>query len=266
MDRKVGDALIAVISNGEELRIYSKIPGFYFEESLLYRFGLSELRDKQNLETLEKLLSRQSLMSLEVFKSLKDRKNEIRQVHNEIENLRKNFAQDKTIREEKIKLLQIEIEKEKQTILEKEQTLTDDVDSYFYILGVPKITNVMPEKNKPISEYQKTETVIPQFRPSSSKGRAFKDAILEILLEANGPVDSNEIVERIGQRFRNQLTEYELEREQSGQIRWIHYVHAARQHLVSGGLLLKDTPRGQWQISEKGKRVVKENGKGQVRN
>jgi hypothetical protein len=65
-------------------------------------------------------------MSLEVFKSLEDRKNEIRQVHNEIENLRKNFAQDKTIREGKIKLLQIEIEKEKQTILEKEQGLCLD--------------------------------------------------------------------------------------------------------------------------------------------
>jgi len=251
------DALIAVISNGDEFRIYSKIHGFYFGESMLYRFTLSELCDSRNLVILEQLLSRKSLRSGEAFKAIEARVNEIRYVYNDIHRMKESVSQENIERNEKIAALKTDIERERQAIREANQKLKDEVDSYFQVLGLLNPTGSEDADEQSRMNSYKNGFVVQTSRARPSKGYAFKEAILEILVEAGGKLDSKEVVKRIGRRFEGQLTEYDLEKEASGQIRWVHYVHAARQHLVNSGLLVRDTPRAEWEISEQGKRYLR---------
>ena len=111
-------AMLAIIANGEEIRIYSPfMQGFSFEKRCLYVIKRMELVD--NLDVLERFLSRESLINADVPEYIKEREEELKNAYKEMERLESHYDDEiKKIKEQieglntKIKDLQSE-QKEK---------------------------------------------------------------------------------------------------------------------------------------------------------
>lgn len=82
--------------------------------------------------------------------------------------------------------------------------------------------------------------------------------ILTVLGDHGGRAASREVVAEVGEIVGAKLTPKDLERLSSGVIRWENRVHFTRLRLIERGLLKKDSPRGVWEISDKGDALVRE--------
>lgn len=77
--------------------------------------------------------------------------------------------------------------------------------------------------------------------------------ILQALVERGGAVPAREVVEAVGSLLKPKLTALDQERLRSGSVRWQSRVQFVRLRLVEQGLLAKDSPRGMWSVTEKGR-------------
>lgn len=71
-------ALLTVIANGTEIRIYSPLRGIPFEKSLLYSFRRQNLARESVWGTVSELLHNENLQSRNVLKKIYEREREIR--------------------------------------------------------------------------------------------------------------------------------------------------------------------------------------------
>lgn len=71
-------ALLAVIANGSEIRVYSPLRGVEFERSLLYSVRRADVVDDSVWQTLSGLLGYESLQSKNVIKLIEAREKEIK--------------------------------------------------------------------------------------------------------------------------------------------------------------------------------------------
>lgn len=85
--------------------------------------------------------------------------------------------------------------------------------------------------------------------------------ILEELDAHNGSAPAREITQAVGARLSDRLTKLDQERVGSGDIRWENRVHFTRLRLRERGLLKSGSPRGIWELTERGRRAAK---KGEV--
>jgi hypothetical protein len=76
--------------------------------------------------------------------------------------------------------------------------------------------------------------------------------ILRCLKERRGRAPSREVVEAVGEALGDKLTELDRQPLKSGDIRWENRVAFVRLRLIERGELVKKSPRGTWEISEKG--------------
>ena len=85
----------------------------------------------------------------------------------------------------------------------------------------------------------------------------FFEPILLVLKEMGGSGEAVELVERVGQAMKPMLrdVDYELLKG-DGKPRWEKTFHWARWEMVKDGLLKPDSPRGVWEISEKGRTLL----------
>ena len=77
--------------------------------------------------------------------------------------------------------------------------------------------------------------------------------ILRCLEERGGRAPSREVVEAVGEALGNKLTELDRQELKSGDIRWENRAAFVRLRLVERGELVKNSPRGTWEISDKGR-------------
>jgi Mrr N-terminal domain len=77
--------------------------------------------------------------------------------------------------------------------------------------------------------------------------------ILRCLQERGGRAPSREVVEAVGEALRDKLTELDKQPLKSGDIRWENRAAFVRLRLVERGELVKKSPRGTWEISDKGR-------------
>lgn len=77
--------------------------------------------------------------------------------------------------------------------------------------------------------------------------------ILRCLEERGGRAPSREVVEAVGQTLGDKLTELDKQPLKSGDIRWENRVAFVRLRLVERSELVKKSPRGTWEISDKGR-------------
>jgi hypothetical protein len=77
--------------------------------------------------------------------------------------------------------------------------------------------------------------------------------ILQVLADAGGRLPTREVVAAVGERVADKLRELDHEPTTSGRPRWESRVQFARLALTERGDLVKDSPRGVWEISETGK-------------
>jgi hypothetical protein len=83
--------------------------------------------------------------------------------------------------------------------------------------------------------------------------REYEVPILRCLDERGGRAPSREVIEAVGETLAGELTELDKRPLQSGGIRWQKRAAFVRLRLVERGELVRDSPRGTWEISDKGR-------------
>ncbi|MEM3484447.1 MAG: winged helix-turn-helix domain-containing protein [Candidatus Methanomethyliaceae archaeon] len=87
---------------------------------------------------------------------------------------------------------------------------------------------------------------------------AFRQPILEALVELGGSGTLEQVLEIVGKKMENILNGYDrmpLPSDPSS-IRWKNTAQWCRNTMVREGLLKADSPRGIWEISDKGREEV----------
>ena len=80
--------------------------------------------------------------------------------------------------------------------------------------------------------------------------------ILKISIQYGGQVETYKIMDIIWRDYKHILSEKDVsDYEISKEPRWKNHIRFARQHLIEMGCLAKNSPRGTWEITEKGRQV-----------
>lgn len=89
---------------------------------------------------------------------------------------------------------------------------------------------------------------------------AFCRPILETLMELGGAGRVNKVLDRIGEKMKPILNEYDHQHLLSGRhgIRWRNTAQWCRNSMLQEGLLKGGSARGIWEISDRGKAALKE--------
>lgn len=80
--------------------------------------------------------------------------------------------------------------------------------------------------------------------------------ILKVLAERGGRAATQEVVEAVYPHVKDKLSALDREQLKSGGIRWQTRVQFTRLRLVERGLMKKNSPRGTWEISAEGQKLV----------
>lgn len=84
--------------------------------------------------------------------------------------------------------------------------------------------------------------------------------LLETLIEMGGSGKAKDVVDKIGEKMKHKLTDSDRERLKTRAVlRWRNTAEWARNTLKEKGLLKGDSPRGIWEISEKGRKYYEKN-------
>jgi hypothetical protein len=115
-------ALITVIANGSEIRIYSPLRGVAFERSLLYSVKRKELGKESVWEIISSLLHNDNLQNRNVFKTIEERERQIKDTMANEERIKEEYDSkiediDSNIETKEEEIEQIKTERE---ALEKE--------------------------------------------------------------------------------------------------------------------------------------------------
>jgi len=116
------------------------------------------------------------------------------------------------------------------------------------LLGIDRVEGKSPPAAKQMGEHSGRAapgTLLPE--------REYELPILLYLDESGGRAPSREVVEAVGAALSDRLTERDRQELKSGDIRWENRAAFVRLRLVERGELVKDSPRGTWQISDKGR-------------
>ncbi len=81
---------------------------------------------------------------------------------------------------------------------------------------------------------------------------------LESLIELGGLAPTGEVVDRLGKKLNGRLTDGDRETLGSGEIRWRNRAQFVRLGLIKSGHMVKDSPRGVWEITDAGRQRVAE--------
>ena len=88
---------------------------------------------------------------------------------------------------------------------------------------------------------------------------AFVKPILEALVERGGSAPMKDVLDAVGKKLAGTLNEYDRQRLSSGpahEIRWRNTAEWCRNKMARDGLLKTDSPRGVWEISDKGRKAL----------
>lgn len=91
--------------------------------------------------------------------------------------------------------------------------------------------------------------------------KEFIKPILQALVEHGGKAKMQEVLKRVYAIMKNKLNKYDMQPLPSNpsQKRWENAVQWARNTMVTEGLLSSDSPRGIWEITEKGRSFLEKN-------
>jgi restriction system protein len=90
---------------------------------------------------------------------------------------------------------------------------------------------------------------------------AFRRPILEVLSASGGSGKVSDVLDRVGDKVKDALNDNDCQQLPSypHEIRWRNTAQWCRNTLVQEGLLKNNSPRGVWEISEKGRSAIKTN-------
>lgn len=88
--------------------------------------------------------------------------------------------------------------------------------------------------------------------------REYRLPLLEVLAESGGSAPLKEATDAVGQKLHDRLRPIDFKPNPSGRgMRWRNRVQWVRSRLVREGLLRSDSPRGVWELTDKGWDQVK---------
>ena len=158
---KIG-ALLAIIANGEEIRIYSpSFKGYSFEDSLLYYIKRKNL--KLDIGILQNFLSRENLISKKTKEYIAKREEEISTAFSAIDAIENGYNHHIKALEEEIKELKNKIEISEQKIAQWKNKRDDNIKS------ILESHRIILTKTKPIKADKTKNEVI-----ASIKGKKVK--------------------------------------------------------------------------------------------
>jgi hypothetical protein len=87
---------------------------------------------------------------------------------------------------------------------------------------------------------------------------AFRRPILEALVELGGRASASLVLDRVGRKMANVLTQHDRQPlpSRKDEMRWQNSARWCRNTLVSEGLLKSGSPKGIWEISEAGRKFL----------
>ncbi len=87
----------------------------------------------------------------------------------------------------------------------------------------------------------------------------FRRPILETLVELGGKASPSEVLDRVGEKMKDVLKEYDYEPLPSDpkSVRWRNTAQWCRNTLVREGLMKSDSPHGVWEISDLGREELR---------
>lgn len=90
----------------------------------------------------------------------------------------------------------------------------------------------------------------------------YEAPLLAAILELGGAAPSRLVIDLVGEKLKDDLTEVDKEKLSSGGIRWQSRVQFVRIRLIERGLMTKEAPRGVWAISEAGREFIEQHESG----
>ncbi len=127
-----------------------------------------------------------------------------------------------------------------------------------------QLSTIEKDYNKVINSIITTKIVEkPGKRSTQHRGKRTKESefivpILKTINELGGSATTKAILKKVNQKMRKKLNDYDIEPVPSipSMTRWKQTAQMARMTMVKDGLLKKDSPRGTWEITEKGKKAI----------
>jgi len=95
-------------------------------------------------------------------------------------------------------------------------------------------------------------------RGAKTQQQAFVVPILRVLEELGGSGAASKVLDRVGRLMSGTLNEFDLSALKTGAARWRNTAQWARQDMKQEGLLADDSPRGVWEITERGRAYLQE--------
>jgi restriction system protein len=86
--------------------------------------------------------------------------------------------------------------------------------------------------------------------------REFRQPLMKTLMDLGGTAQVSDIREVMKKKMASRLSEADLAPVTSGEPRWWNAICWERANLVREGLFKDNSPRGVWELSEKGKKLV----------
>jgi hypothetical protein len=144
-------ALLTIIANGTEIRIYSPLRGVAFERSLLYSFKRHDLTKDSVLKILSDLLHKDNLENRNVLKKIDEREREIKDAMAKEESLMQEYDSkidgiDSNIetKEEEIEQLREEKERLKKEVETKISNIWSALNLPLDVFGTTPVTGTTP--------------------------------------------------------------------------------------------------------------------------
>jgi hypothetical protein len=201
-------ALLTIIANGTEIRIYSPLRGVAFERSLLYSLKRQDLGEETVWKTLSDLLHYDNLQNRNVHKKLDVREREIKDAMAEEENLKQEYDSkiegiDGDIKAKEEEIEQLKTEKENLTkeaeakVLKIWDALGLPLDLFKIHTAIPsrRITSVGSRPDRKVKEDKKKKVTLQELVKAGLvrngqilyffHGRVFKDEQAEIVANQN---------------------------------------------------------------------------------
>lgn len=114
---------------------------------------------------------------------------------------------------------------------------------------------------RPQGSRQRRRRTQGQRQPRAKTGTILPEAeyelpMLEIIAEHGGRAPAREVLDELETRLSGKLTEVDRATLASGDIRWRNRAQFIRLRLIQEGDLVKDSPRGVWELTGQGRRRI----------
>ncbi len=92
--------------------------------------------------------------------------------------------------------------------------------------------------------------------PGITAQKRYRKPILETLVGMGGKGNNNAVLDHVHEKMKKELNPVDYEKISTGEVRWRNHAAWERLIMVKEGLLKADSPRGIWEITEKGRKVL----------